>query len=185
MTVSAELDSAVDPVDQFHAWLGEAEQSEPNDATAVALATADAEGRPSVRMVLREGADAAGFVFYTNTESRKGTQLAENPWAALCFHWKSLLRQVRVEGRCRPVDPAEADAYFQSRARGSQIGAWASDQSRPLASRFDLEKRVALFAARHAIGTIPRPPHWSGFRLAPERIEFWRDRPVRLHDRLL
>ena len=185
MTVSAELDSAVDPVDQFHAWLGEAEQSEPNDATAVALATADAEGRPSVRMVLLKGADAAGFVFYTNTESRKGTQLAENPWAALCFHWKSLRRQVRVEGRCRPVDPAEADAYFQSRARGSQIGAWASDQSRPLASRFDLEKRVALFAARHAIGTIPRPPHWSGFRLAPERIEFWRDRPFRLHDRLL
>lgn len=185
MTATAELDSVVDPIDQFHAWLGEADQSEPNEANAMSLATADAEGRPSVRMVLLKGADERGFVFYTNLESRKGTQLAVNPWAALCFHWKSLRRQVRVEGRCSPVAPEEADAYYHSRARGSQIGAWASDQSRPLASRFELEKRVALYTAKYAIGTIPRPPHWSGFRLRPERIEFWRDRPFRLHERLV
>jgi pyridoxamine 5'-phosphate oxidase len=151
----------------------------------MSLATVDGEGRPSVRMVLLKGADEAGFVFYTNYESRKGRELQANPNAALLFHWKSLRRQVRIEGPATPVGAGEADAYFASRARTSQIGAWASEQSRPLESRFHLEKRVAEFTARYAIGRVPRPPHWSGFRLRPFRIEFWQDGAFRLHDRLV
>ena len=149
------------------------------------LATADALGRPSARMVLLKDADSTRFVFYTNLESRKGRDLAANPQAALLFHWKSLRRQVRIEGPVSPVSPAEADAYFATRARGSQIGAWASDQSRPLESRFHLEKRVAEVTARHLVGTIPRPGHWSGFRVRPDALEFWQDKPFRLHDRLV
>ena len=152
---------------------------------AMALATADTEGRPSVRMVLLRGADHRGFVFHTNYESRKGREIRANPQAALLFHWKSLRRQVRIEGPVIPVGAEEADAYFASRARQSQIGAWASQQSRPLEGRFELEKRVALFAAKHAIGQVPRPPHWSGFRLTPRLIEFWQDGAFRLHDRLV
>ena len=171
------------PFERFGAWLGEAEATEPNDPNAVALATADADGVPDVRMVLLKGWDASGFVFYTNLESAKGVQLAANPNAALCFHWKSLRRQVRIAGPVEPVGAAEADAYFASRPRDSRIGAWASRQSRPLESRFELEREVARFAARHAVGDIPRPAHWSGFRVVPRRIEFWRDRPFRLHER--
>jgi len=174
-----------DPIELFRAWLAEAGESEPNDPTAMALATADAEGRPSLRMVLLKGVEAGGFVFYTNLESRKGEQLAANPQAALLFHWKSLRRQVRVEGAVSPVTPAEADAYFASRPRQSQIGAWASQQSRPLESRFALEKRVAYYGTKHAVGSVPRPPHWSGFRIEPRRIEFWQDGAFRLHDRVV
>lgn len=174
-----------DPILLFKRWLEEAKAGEPNDPTAMTLATADAAGRPSARMVLLKDADSAGFVFYTNLESRKGQELAANPRAALLFHWKSLRRQVRIEGSVSPVGDDEADAYFASRARGSQIGAWASDQSRPLESRFHLEKRVGEVTARHLVGAIPRPPHWSGFRVAPEIIEFWQDKPFRLHDRLV
>lgn len=174
-----------DPFSLFRQWLTEAEKSEPGDPNAMALATADADGRSSVRMVLLKGVDERGFVFYTNLGSRKGQQLAANPWAGLCFHWKSLRRQVNVEGPISPVDGAEADAYFASRDRMSQIGAWASKQSRPLAGRFELESRVARFAARFHLGAVPRPEFWSGFRVAPERVEFWEDRPFRLHNRLL
>jgi pyridoxamine 5'-phosphate oxidase len=180
--VTAEL---ADPIAHFKTWLAEAEKSEPNDANAMALATADEAGHPSLRMVLLKGIDAGGFVFYTNLESRKGADLAANPHAALLFHWKSLRRQVRVEGPVEAVSAAEADAYFRSRPRGSRIGAWASRQSRPLASRFDLEKRVAEFAAKFGLGEIPRPDFWSGFRVIPKRMEFWQDRPFRLHDRLV
>ena len=174
-----------DPIAQFEAWLAEAKTSEPNDPNAMTLATADASGAPSARMVLLKGVDARGFVFYTNTESRKGTELTANPRAALMFHWKSLRRAVRIEGQVERVTDAEADAYFQSRPRDSRIGAWASTQSRPMEGMMALEKRVALFAAKYAIGEVPRPPHWSGFRVLPRRIEFWRDRPFRLHDRLV
>lgn len=172
-----------DPYALFAKWMIEAEAAEPNDPNAMALATADGQGRPSVRMVLLKGYDHDGFVFYTNLESRKGTELATNPHAALLFHWKSLKRQVRVEGPVEPVSHAEADAYFASRARTSQIGAWASIQSRPLEGRFELERRVAEFTAKFGFGAVPRPPHWSGFRLRPERLEFWQDRAFRLHDR--
>lgn len=174
-----------DPFELFGEWLGEAEASEPNDPNAMALATADAEGRPSARMVLLKGHDRDGFVFYTNLESRKGEHLAANANAALLFHWKTLRRQVRLEGPVEPVSDAEADTYFASRDRGSQIGAWASDQSRPLESRFALEKKVARIGARYGVGTVPRPPHWSGFRLRPLRIEFWKNGAFRLHDRFL
>ena len=173
-----------DPLALFADWYAEAEKSEPNDPSAMALATVGPDGTPSCRMVLLKAFDASGFVFYTNYESRKGCQLLAHPKAALLFHWKSLRRQVRLEGSIAQTTPEEADAYFATRDRGSQIGAWVSEQSRPLESRFALEKRVAEFTARHVIGKVPRPPYWSGFRLQPLLIEFWQDGAFRLHDRL-
>lgn len=181
---AAEIFDREDPFALFADWLEDAKRKEPNDANAMALATADADGLPDVRMVLLKDVDAEGFVFYTNLESAKGRQLSVNSKAALCFHWKSLRRQVRVRGLVEPVSGDEADAYFASRARDSRIGAWASKQSRPLESRFALEKAVAREAARFGLGEVPRPPHWSGFRIRPLAIEFWRDRPFRLHDRM-
>lgn len=186
----SELAAEADPFHLFQTWFAEAERSEPNDANAMTLATATPEGAPSARMVLLKGVDgpdaaARGFVFYTNLESRKGGDLLANPRAALCFHWKSLQRQVRIEGPVERVGDAEADAYYRTRPRGSQIGAWASAQSRPLGSRGELLKQVARVTARYPIGEIPRPPHWSGFRLVPHRIEFWQSRRFRLHDRLV
>jgi pyridoxamine 5'-phosphate oxidase len=174
-----------DPFDLFDEWFKVAAEKEPNDPNAVALATVDGDGMPSLRMVLLKGVDGRGFVFYTNYESRKGRQLLAHPKAALCFYWKTLKRQVRIEGAVEQVAAEEADAYFATRARTSQIGAWASQQSRPLTGRFELEKRVAQFTAKFGIGAVPRPPHWSGFRVLPKRIEFWEDRPFRLHDRLV
>jgi pyridoxamine 5'-phosphate oxidase len=174
-----------DPHLLFDAWFAEAKAGEPHDAEAMALATATADGRPSVRMVLLKGHDERGFVFYTNSRSRKGEELAANARAALLFHWKSLRRQVRIEGKVAPVAPREADAYFASRSRDSQLGAWASDQSRPLASRQAFEDRYAQLAASYEGKEVPRPPHWCGYRVAPERIEFWTDRPHRLHERRL
>jgi pyridoxamine 5'-phosphate oxidase len=176
---------AEDPIELFQGWLDEAGKTEPNDANAVALATVGADGLPAVRMVLLKGIDRRGFVFYTNLESRKARHLAENAKAALCFHWKSLRKQVNVEGVVSPVDDAEADAYFAGRDRGSQIGAWASKQSQPLGGRFELEKRVAKFTAKFHIGKVPRPEFWSGFRIEPQRIEFWTNGQFRLHDRLV
>ena len=173
-----------DPLELFAAWYAEADKSEPNDPSALSLATVGPDGTPAVRMVLLKGFDASGFVFYTNHESRKGEHLLAHPKAAMLFHWKSLRRQVRLEGPVSQTTSVEADAYFDTRARGSQIGAWASDQSRPLESRFALEKRVAELGARHLIGKVPRPAHWSGYRLQPVLIEFWQDQPFRLHDRL-
>jgi pyridoxamine 5'-phosphate oxidase len=172
-----------EPYHLFARWMSEATETEVNDPNAMALATSTADGHPSVRMVLLKGADNHGFVFYTNLESRKGGELQANPHAALCFHWKSLRRQVRVEGPVVPVSDEEADAYFASRARDSRIGAWASQQSRPMEGRFELEKRIAEMVLRFGLGTVPRPPHWSGFRLDPTAIEFWQDKPFRLHDR--
>lgn len=172
-----------DPIALFSAWLAEAEASEPNDPNAMALATATREGAPSVRMVLLKDHGPDGFVFYTNATSRKGGEIRANPQAALLFHWKSLRRQVRIEGALTEVSPAEADAYFHSRSRVSQLGSAASDQSRPLAERAEFLSRVTELAARHPEGDIPRPAHWTGFRLAPRAIEFWLDRPNRLHDR--
>ncbi|MET0269581.1 MAG: pyridoxamine 5'-phosphate oxidase [Sphingomonas sp.] len=174
-----------DPHILFDEWLAEATAGEPNDPNAMTLATVDARGRPSVRQVLLKGHDARGFVFYTNLESRKAGDLAANPNAALLFHWKSLRRQVRVEGVVSQVTDAEGDAYFATRARASQLGAWASDQSRPLDARETFEARYAEMEARFEGGDVPRPPHWSGFRVAPERIEFWQDRAHRLHERRL
>ena len=181
--------AASDPLLLFETWFKEAEACEPSDANAMALATASPDGVPNVRMVLLKGLDAAGsrdrgFVFYTNLESPKGRELLANTRAALLFHWKSLRRQVRVRGLVAVVPDAEADAYFASRPRGSRLGAWASQQSRPLEGRLALEKALALFAAKYAIGAIPRPPYWSGFRLTPLELEFWHDRPYRLHDRV-
>jgi pyridoxamine 5'-phosphate oxidase len=174
-----------DPFPRFRAWLDEAHLSEPNDPTAMTLATADSQGRPSARMVLLKGIDDGGFVFYTNLESRKARELMENAQAALLFHWKSLRRQVRIEGPVASVSDAEADEYFATRPRGSRIGAWASDQSRPMEGMLVLEKRVAEYTARFGLGEIPRPPHWSGFRLVPDRIEFWKDGRFRLHQRVV
>ena len=173
----------IDPYEHFAAWLAEAEQTEPNDPNAVTLATATASGMPSARMVLLKGHDARGFVFYTNHRSRKGEELLANPVAALLFHWKTLRRQVRIEGRVEGVAAEEADAYFDSRARVSRLGAIASDQSRVLPDRAELERRVAEYDAAYPGDTIPRPPHWSGFRVVPARFEFWQDMPFRLHDR--
>ena len=172
-----------DPIAHFQYWLAEADRSEPNDPTSMALATADGSGVPNVRMVLLKGVDQAGFVFYTNFESAKGNELEANPQAALCFHWKSLRRQVRVQGQIEVVTDQEADDYFASRAKDSQIGAWASKQSQLLKGRFELEKRVAEFTAKFHIGAVRRPEFWSGFRLLPVRIEFWQEQPFRLHDR--
>jgi len=173
------------PVDLFTLWLSDAREcKEIADATAMALATADANGIPDVRMVLLKGADEQGFTFYTNLGSVKAAQLADNPHAALCFHWAPLKRQVRVRGTILPVTQEEADAYFASRPKQSQIGAWASKQSQHLEGRFELEQRVAKFAAQYAIFEVPRPDFWSGFRLIPNRIEFWMDQPFRLHDRV-
>lgn len=183
--MTGDFTETANPIALFAEWLGEAERSEPNDPNAMALATVDGEGLPNVRMVLLKGYDDQGFVFFTNYESAKGRELLAHTKAALCFHWKSLGRQVRVRGPVSPVDPAEADAYFATRSRGSRIGAWASKQSRPLESRFALEKAVAAYTARYAIGEIPRPDYWSGFRIAPVEIEFWSSGTFRLHDRVL
>jgi pyridoxamine 5'-phosphate oxidase len=174
-----------DPFALFAQWMAEAEKSEPNDANAMALATADADGLPNVRMVLLKGADAKGFVFYSNAHSIKGGELAANSHAALNFHWKSLRRAVRVQGRVAQVSDAEADAYFATRPKDSQIGAWASPQSQPMEGRWVFEKKLAEYALKYGLGTVPRPPHWTGWRITPLRIEFWRDRPFRLHDRLI
>lgn len=177
--------SSGDPYGLFADWLAEAEKTEPNDPNALSLATVDEDGLPNVRMVLLKGFDERGFVFYTNLESQKGGELLAGPKAAMCFHWKSLRRQVRLRGPVTVVDDAEADAYFESRPRGSRIGAWASQQSRPLESKFALEKEVARYTAKFALGSIPRPSHWSGFRLSPTYVEFWKDGKFRLHDRFI
>lgn len=173
-----------EPIAVFREWMAEAEKSEPNDANAVALATASRDGSPSVRMVLAKRVDERGFAFYTNAGSQKGSELGENPRAALCFHWKTLRRQVRVEGRVEELPAEDADAYFHSRSRRSQLGAAVSQQSRELGSREELEKMVAEFAAKYP-GEIPRPDHWKGYLVRPERIEFWKDGADRLHDRML
>lgn len=174
---------ADDPIALFETWLAEAARTEPADPNAMTVATATPDGHPSARIILLKGVDARGFVFYTNTESRKGQELAVNSQAALLFHWKTLGRQVRVEGRVEAVSAAEADAYFAARPRISRLGAQASDQSRPLLDRAELERRVAALDARYPGDTIPRPPHWSGYRVIPRQLEFWQDMPFRLHDR--
>jgi pyridoxamine 5'-phosphate oxidase len=178
------FDDAADPFDLFAAWLEEASGTEPNDPTAAALATVDGDGLPNVRMVLLKGFDRRGFVFYTNFESAKGVELLASMKAAMCFHWKSQRRQVRIRGPVEIVTEAEANAYYASRPRGSRIGAWASQQSRPLESRRVLQDAVASLEARYVDDDIPRPPHWSGFRIMPSSIEFWQDGAFRLHDRI-
>ncbi len=174
-----------EPLELFETWFEEAKTAEPGDPNAMAVASVGADDMPSLRIVLLKDADRRGFVFYTNFESRKGREILATSKAALLFHWKSLRRQVRIEGEVEQVGAAEADAYFDSRPRSSQIGAWASEQSRPLESRFELEKRVARFAAKFSLGKVPRPPHWSGFRVIPRHFEFWQDGPFRLHERLV
>lgn len=181
---NGDFTEASEPLVLFAAWMEDAKRSEPNDPNAMALATADGDGFPDVRMVLLKGFDEAGFVFFTNLDSAKGRELRERPQAALVFHWKSLRRQVRIRGDVAPVSDAEADAYFATRPRLAQIGAWASKQSSPLESRLAFETSVARVTARYPLGSIPRPPFWSGFRVAPLAIEFWHDRPFRLHDRI-
>jgi pyridoxamine 5'-phosphate oxidase len=185
LTASMGFAERNDPFGLFGDWLKDAEKSEPNDANAMALATADEEGLPNVRMVLLKGFDERGFVFYTNFESQKGQEILGTMKAALVFHWKSLRRQVRVRGLVEEVTDQEADAYFASRPRDSRIGAWASQQSRPLENRFALETAVAINTAKYAIGEVPRPSYWSGFRIKPLTMEFWHDRPFRLHDRVV
>jgi len=174
-----------DPFVLFDQWMEEAKKSEPNEANAMAIATADAQGRPNIRMVLLKEASPKGFVFYTNTESAKGRELAGNPNIALNFHWKTLRKQVRLRGASVRVSDAEADAYFATRPKDSQIGAWASPQSRPMEGRWAFEKEIAKYAAKYALQSVPRPSYWSGYRVTPLEIEFWRDRPFRLHDRLV
>ena len=181
---SGDFTAAGEPFALFAEWFAEAVKSEPNDPNAMALATVDPDGLPDVRMVLMKGYDADGFVFYSHIASQKGRELAANPKAALLFHWKSLRRQVRIRGNVSPVTDQEADAYFATRPKQAQIGAWASKQSAPLESPHAFEKAIALYAAKFAIGTIPRPPNWTGYRLRPLLIEFWQERPFRLHDRL-
>jgi pyridoxamine 5'-phosphate oxidase len=183
--ISGDFTEAEEPLRLFAAWLEEAAAREPADHNAMTLATVDAEGVPDARMVLLKGVDARGFVFYTNTESQKGAELAARPVAALVFPWKSLTRQVRVRGPVERVDQAESDAYFATRPRLAQIGAWASRQSAPLESRLAFEKAIALTTARYAIGSVPRPPYWGGYRVVPHAMEFWHDRPFRLHDRVV
>jgi pyridoxamine 5'-phosphate oxidase len=182
---ASDFSGADEPFALFGAWFDDARLGEPNDPNAMALATVDEDGLPNVRMVLLKDFTAQGFTFYTNFESAKGRELLASGKAALCFHWKSLRRQVRVRGTVAQVSGEEADAYFDTRPRGSRIGAWASQQSRPLEGRFALEKAVAFYAARYAVGSVPRPDYWSGFRLTPVEIEFWHDRPFRLHDRIV
>jgi len=181
---SGDFTEADEPLRLFAAWFEDARKAEPSDPEAMALATVDADGLPNVRMVLLKGFDERGFVFYSNEESRKGRELAANAKAGLAFHWKSLRRQIRLRGTVSPVEAAEADAYFATRPRTAQIGAWASKQSSPLESRLAFEKAIAFYAARYAIGPVLRPPHWVGYRLTPVVIEFWHDRPYRLHDRI-
>jgi pyridoxamine 5'-phosphate oxidase len=174
-----------DPIAEFKDWLSKAESAEPVNPNAMALATTTADGKPSVRMVLLKGVDERGFVFFTNLESRKGRELAANPEASLCLYWKTLGRQVRIDGAVEPVGDAEADAYFESRPRSARIGAWASRQSRAMTDNFELEKQVAKFTARFNVGHIPRPDFWSGFRVVPRAIEFWEERMFRLHHRVV
>ena len=181
---SGDFTQADEPLRLWQAWFEEATKAEPRDPNAMSVATVDADGLPNVRTVLVKGVDGRGFVFYTNTESQKGQELARNARAALLFYWKSLNRQVRVRGPVEPVTAEEADAYFATRPKGAQIGAWASQQSRPLESRLAFEKAIAVHGAKYALGTVPRPPHWSGYRIVPISIEFWHDRPFRLHDRI-
>ena len=180
-----DFSKADEPLTLFSEWFDDAKAHEPNDPNAMALATVDENGLPNVRMVLLKDFSLQGFTFYTNFESAKGRELLASGKAALCFYWKSLRRQVRLRGGVAQVSNEEADAYFETRPRGSRIGAWASQQSRPLEGRFELEKAIALYAAKYAIGSVPRPDYWSGFRLTPVEIEFWHDRPFRLHDRIV